>query len=169
MLALYILRHAKAERDGASDQERALRRRGRRAAATIGRFLTRIGEEPELVLSSGAVRARETAELAHEAGGWRAPLEIRPGIYGAGAESLIALVSEVEDSIERLLVVGHQPALSLLIADLCGGSEPAFPTAALARVDLECERWSTLRAGAGTLQWLITPELIEPGRDPEPD
>ncbi len=169
MRSLYILRHAKADRDPGttSDHERALKRRGRKAAATMGRFLTRIGQAPDLVLSSSAVRARETAELAREAGGWEAPLEVRATIYEGSAQALLAAASAVDDSIERLLLVGHQPELSLLIARLTGGAEPAFPTAALARVDLAAERWRDVQAGAGTLCWLVTPDLIEPPEDPD--
>ncbi len=159
-LSLYVLRHAKAERDGfADDHERPLRKRGRKAARAIGRFLTRIGEVPELVLASSAVRARETAELALAAGHWETRLELQDGIYEASPATLSRIAAAVTGA-ERVLVVGHQPALSLWIRALTGGREPAFPTGALARLDFELARWSALRAGAGTLHWLVTPALI---------
>ena len=59
----------------------------------------------------------------------------------------------------RLLLVGHQPGLSLFIAELTG-AEPDFPTGALARIDLELADWSALRPGSGRLAWLMTPETI---------
>jgi phosphohistidine phosphatase len=166
-LSLYVLRHAKAERDGlADDHARPLKKRGRRAAQAIGRFLTRIEEEPELVLSSSALRARETAELAMEAGRWRAALELDRRLYLAEPETLLRAAAEVEGS-RRLLIVGHQPGLSLLIGLLCAGREPAFPTGALARVDLDLGRWSELAPGAGWLCWLVTPALIGAGQGPD--
>ncbi len=160
-LSLYLLRHAKAEREGASDFERALARRGHREAEAVGRFLARIDETPGLVLSSEAARARETAELAHAAGGWRAPIVTRPEIYQGSEQALLRVLTTVEASVGRLVLVGHQPALSLLIAGLCAGCEPAFPAAALARVDLERNRWNEVAARAGKLHWLVTPALIE--------
>ena len=160
-LSLYVLRHAKAEdiATAGGDHERALKPRGREAAQLAGRHLTELKERPDLVLSSTALRAKETAELAKEAGGWNAPIEICPAIYEATAERLLEQLEKVEARIQRLLLVGHQPGLSLLIGSLTG-NEPGFPTAALARIDLELERWSDVRARCGQLAWLITPKAI---------
>jgi phosphohistidine phosphatase len=161
-LSLYLLRHGKAESAvpvGGGDHERVLRRRGRKSAQIIGRFLARLGEAPECILSSTAVRARETAEIAREAGGWSAPIDERRAIYAATTEALVREVGSCAGAPERLLLVGHQPGLGLLIAELTG-SEPDFPTAALARIDLELEDWSALRPHSGRLAWLVTPETI---------
>jgi phosphohistidine phosphatase len=165
-LSLYILRHAKAESvvpAGGGDHERALKRRGRRAASLVGRFLAGLGETPVLVLSSTAVRARETAEGASRAGEWGAPIELRKSIYEATPETLLREIAACEQDPERLLLVGHQPGLSLLIAELAG-SEPAFPTGALARIDLELEHWSGIEPRSGQLAWLVTPETISAAR-----
>lgn len=165
-LSLYVLRHAKAEElvAGQTDLGRALKKRGRRAAELVGRTLTRIGEVPELVLSSNAVRARETAEHAQAAGDWKAPLELLPAIYEAGPERLKTVLNGVAAPVVRLLLVGHQPGLGLLIGELTG-HEPDFPTGALARIDFELERWSELAAGEGRLAWLVTPDLLGPRED----
>ena len=159
--SLYVLRHAKAEEasPGIGDRGRALKRRGRKAAGLVGRTLTRLAEEPELVLSSDATRARETAELAHSQGGWSAPIEICPAIYEAGVEGLLHQLRAVDARIRRLLLVGHQPGLSLLIGELTG-KEPEFPTAALARIDFVLERWSELAPRRGKLVWLATPDEV---------
>jgi len=160
-LHLYVLRHAKAESmaPAGGDHERPLKGRGQRAARMVGRFLARLGETPELVLTSTAVRARETAEGAHDAGGWNAPIEPRRAIYAATPEALLRELGACTSDPMRLLLVGHQPGLSLLIAELTG-SEPDFPTAALARIDFELERWSEVRPRSGRLAWLVTPETM---------
>lgn len=161
-LCLYVLRHAKAESAapaGGGDHARPLRRRGQRSARAVGRFLSRLGEAPELVLSSTAARARETADIACEAGAWTAPIEARQSIYEATAETLLREIGACELPLQRLLLVGHQPGLSLLIAELTG-SEPDFPTAALARIDFELERWNEIRPRGGRFAWLVTPETI---------
>lgn len=159
-LSLYVLRHAKAEEISRSgDRARALKRRGRKAAEVVGRALTRLSEVPQLVLSSDAVRTRETAELALAAGGWKAPLELRPGIYEAGSQRLLDELTTLTQSVQRVLLVGHQPGLGLLIAELTG-HEPDFPIAALARIDLELDSWSELAPATGRLIWLAPPELL---------
>jgi len=158
--SLYVLRHAKAEVQALSggDHERDLRRRGRRAAKDVGRFLASLGETPERILCSSAVRARATAELARESGAFAAEVELFPKIYGAGPAALLTLLAE-HGRGERVLLVGHEPALSQLIGALVG-AEPEFPPAALARIDLLCERWSELAPETGRLVWLVTPELV---------
>jgi phosphohistidine phosphatase len=162
-LSLYVLRHAKAASEappGGGDHERPLRPRGKRAAREVGRFLTRLAEVPQLILSSTAARARATAELAGDEGGWDSvPLRLSRAIYEAAPEALLGVIKAGGVEADRLLLVGHQPGLSQLIAELTG-SEPAFPTAALARIDFELERWDELRGKAGRLVWLVTPETI---------
>lgn len=160
-LSLYVLRHAKAEEAAPSggDHGRVLRGRGRKAAKLVGRALARLDEAPGLVLCSTAVRARETAELVLEGGGFSAPLEPRREIYEATPAGLLDLLASIDADPRRVLFVGHQPGLSLLIAELTGG-EPEFPTAALARIDFELERWSELLPRAGRLVWLFPVEAL---------
>lgn len=160
-LSLYVLRHAKAEDVAPSggDAQRALKNRGRRAARQIGRLLARLDELPDRVLCSPALRARETAELAQVGAGWGARIELRPAIYEASPEALLRELASLEPEAARVLLVGHQPGLGMLLAELTGG-EPDFPTAALARVDFECSRWSELGSRTGHLAWLVTPDVI---------
>ncbi len=168
-LSLYVLRHGKAELDSprGGDHARPLKKRGRAAAKQVGQFLSRIGEQPELVLASSALRASETAELAAEAGGWKTELEGSREIYGATPEKLLERIRAVESSPERLLLVGHEPSLSSLVALLAGGNPPAFPTGALARIDFGLSRWREVTPQSGVLVWLVVPRLLEalPGTD----
>lgn len=158
--SLYLLRHAEAAAPGAEgDHARELTPPGRRAARLIGRFFARLGEAPQRVLVSSARRARETAALAQDAGGWRAKPEISEALYVATPESLLDALQALDGRAERVLVIAHQPTLGLLIRGLTGG-EPEFPPAALARVDFDVERWSAIAPQAGRLAWLFTPTLL---------
>lgn len=160
--SLYLLRHGKSDwgAEHAGDHERPLKKRGRRAAQRVGELLAAAGEAPQLVLTSSAVRARTTIELAAEAGGWDAPVEVVADLYEAPVERLLAAARGARGGVERLLLCGHEPTLSETVAALCGGRPPVFPTAAVARIDLELDDWTALRAGAGRLAWLVPPRLI---------
>jgi phosphohistidine phosphatase len=164
---LYVLRHGKSDRDLAysSDAERPLKRRGRRSARSIGRFLARIDEKPELVIASPALRTKTTAELAAEEGAWTAPIRSEPRLYDSRASTMLEVLRAIEDQFGRACLVGHEPSCSELVALLCGGAPPAFPTAALACIELPSERWSRTEPRTGTLQWLVTPRLIDPLAD----
>ena len=121
---LWLLRHAEAEPHGTRlDAQRRLTERGERQARAAGVALARLGIAFDAVLFSPKVRARRTAELAAE--GWSADQRERLSVHpplGAGFELAQAL--DAMASVEgegRLLLVGHEPDLSRLVAELGGG------------------------------------------------
>ena len=156
-LSLFILRHGKAGWDSGEggDHERALTGPGPTAAGRIGRLMTAAGCPPDLVLSSTAVRARTTAEIAFAAGAWTCPLELSRELYEATPTSLLDRLLSIDAAIGRVLVVGHQPTLSELVGVLSGSAPPGFPSATLARIDFELEAWNQVAPGPGRLMWLI--------------
>ena len=162
MKTLLILRHGKSDwgADYATDHDRPLAKRGHRAADRMGDFLDRTGQIPDLVISSTAVRARRTAELAMGKGHRNSPLQFDEDLYGAFAPAVLELIREQEETIASLLLVGHQPTWSELVALLCGAAT-RFPTAALARIDFDVGRWTEVQPGAGSLIWLVTPKLLQ--------
>jgi len=161
---LLIMRHGKSDWGAglASDRERPLARRGEKAANRMGRFLTTVGQAPEIVLASPAVRARTTAEIAAEAGKWGTPVEIVDSFYGGGWTDVVDGVLAHAPSAERILVVGHEPTWSDLVSVLTGGSMVGMPTAALASIGVIGSSWSKLGPGCAELQWLLTPRMLKP-------
>jgi phosphohistidine phosphatase len=65
-----------------------------------------------------------------------------------------------DSSIDRVLLAGHEPNWSLLLGGLVGGATVKFPTAAMARVDMDVTSWSKVEFGGGSLIWLVTPKLL---------
>lgn len=120
---LWLLRHADAEPHGTrEDSERRLTARGEEQARLAGIALGRLEESFEMILFSPKVRARQTAEIA--ASGWperqRERLSAHAPLAGdfGGAQALEALSGCSADG--RLLLVGHEPDLTNVIAELCG-------------------------------------------------
>ena len=162
MFQLILLRHAKAEPDsgGDGDHGRRLTDRGRRNAAAMGRFLERAQIAPDLVVSSTAARAQETAELAIEGGGFEVPLRETRVLYNSSIERTLGVVRAIEDDFETVLLVGHEPTWSELASALIGGGLVRLPTAGLVLLDLEIDSWSQIAPGAATLRGLVTPALV---------
>jgi len=162
MKRIYLLRHAKSDwsADYEADHDRPLNKRGRGAAQQMGEFLTAIEQAPDLVVTSSAVRARDTAELAMSAGSWSCPVEVTRDLYAASPSAVMQLVHIHTGSHDRLLLVGHQPTWSELVSALIGGGVVRMPTAAIARVDLDIDGWAEVEFGAGTLSWVVTPKLL---------
>src|SRR5262245_41814146 len=112
MKRLYLLRHAKSSwKDvSLSDHDRPLAGRGRRASKAMARHLRDRGIEPDLVLCSTARRARETLDRIAPALGTTA-IEIEPGLYGASAHGLLERLHGVQDEIESVMLIGHNPGM----------------------------------------------------------
>jgi phosphohistidine phosphatase len=161
MPTLLVLRHGKSDwrADYGLDTERPLAKRGRRAAKSIGRHLADVGPEPTLALTSPAVRARQTLDRVLEAGRFDCPVQIVESFYGRGVTAVLHELRALDGSPEAVLIVGHEPTWSDLIATLTG-SDVTFPTAALARLDLDA-RWAELSPGCAGLTWLVRPRELE--------
>lgn len=160
MKTLLIMRHAKSDWSTAgADFDRPLNKRGRQAVPLVAHLLSGLEEKPRLILSSPAARARETAE------GLAAALDscdltFDPRLYLAPPQTLGAVLGEQDDRCDPVLVMGHNPGLEEWLA-LLGGGVCHLPTAGLAALALEAERWSEVRAGQGRLQWFFIPRLAE--------
>jgi len=132
MTRLYLVRHAEAEK-GEPDELRKLTPGGREQACALGTRLAGEGVQPDAVLSSPLLRARETAEeLARPAGLRPEPDErLAPG----------ATTESVREAVggrgEHVVVVGHQPDFGRIAAELTGGPEPDFPAGGLVVVELD--------------------------------
>jgi phosphohistidine phosphatase len=162
MKTLLLMRHAKSSWDDPTrnDRDRPLNKRGLKAAPLIGQFMRKRRLRPDLVVSSPAKRAAQTAALVMEHGRLTAELRLDERIYAASATDLLAVLARIEDSANEVLLVGHNPGIQDLLE--CLTSEPErFPTAALARVTLQAETWRDLREGACNLEWIVRPKELE--------
>lgn len=163
MKNLLLLRHAKSDWGAAceTDHDRPLASRGRAAAGVVGTFLALVGPMPELILTSSAVRAKTTSELAKKSGKWTASIISSRDLYEAGPDSIVDLVRQQEDTIETLMLVGHNPTWESLAHLLIGGGNIRFSTGAVARIKFTETRWSQIASGQGTLLWLVTPKQLK--------
>lgn len=166
---LLILRHAKSAWDtgAASDFERPLAPRGRKAAPRVGRWLAGQGLVPDYVVSSPAERARQTVEaVCTELGLGTENIRWDRRIYGGWTRTLIDVLRGSPASAGRVLIAGHNPGLEDLLESLCSErieSPPdgkLMPTAAVAllRVDLP---WADLQPGCAALLSLIRPRQLK--------
>ena len=161
MKRLILLRHGKSDWNAgaSSDHGRPLSRRGTGAAMTMGRVLAQLGESPDLILTSSAVRARETALLAADAGGWECETVEVDDLYGASAGEALAVAATAPDDVERLMLVGHEPGWGYLVRALTG-AEVSMKTATIAGIDMARARWAYAPRAAGTLTYLLQPRLF---------
>jgi phosphohistidine phosphatase len=165
MKALYVLRHAKSDwgDDSLDDFDRPLNKRGSKAAEAVGEEMRRRGIAPDLVLASPAVRAQETLQRVQHGYGGKFDATQDRRIYGAMLDTLLDLVRASTDAADRLMIVGHNEGLRDLVVALAQDSElrdeafHKFPTAALAEIIFDVERWRDVETGTGRLEVLLKP------------
>ncbi len=177
MKTLTLLRHAKSGWDDpvTRDFDRPLNDKGRKAARVMGRQLRTLGEEFDRILASPARRVVET--IAEVAVGYEAPIEPvwDKRLYLASAATLLEIAREAPDDCNRLLMIGHNPGLEDFALFLAGDGTPElmsaldekYPTATLAQITFDVDRWADVVRGGGTLTRFIRPRDLDPTLGPD--
>lgn len=171
MKLLTLLRHAKSDWStaDAADFDRPLKNRGRRDAPQMGDYFAKLGLVPDLIVSSPAKRARQTAELFAVAAGYRQAIVWVDNAYMASGSELMSIVRDQPDTAGHVLLVGHNPGLEHLAAQLIGAdtydmaTSIRLPTCAAAHIALTVDVWREVQSNTGQLQWLIHPKLLGKG------
>ena len=160
-LQLYFLRHADAgdpEVWAGDDALRPLSEKGELQAERLGSFLAEIGFQPEAIISSPKLRARQTAELVGAAIGVGVRLDDRlaEGFDPATVDAILAGAG----SPNRPVLVGHDPDFSQVLGWLASADGLTMKKGAFARVDVR----GAVGDGRGTLRWLVPPDLLDRAR-----
>jgi len=161
MKTLLLLRHAKSSWEDADlkDFDRPLNERGLKTAPLIGRELKRRKLQPELILSSPAKRARQTTELVIQAAKLKAKVQFDERIYEASARRLFEIVAAIKPSVNLALLVGHNPGFEELTKVLTS-QNTRLRTASLVCIELNLEKWGSVRPGVGELKWIVDPKSV---------
>lgn len=160
MNELMIIRHAKSswEDDTLSDFERPLNDRGRREAAEMAQLLAQDAWRPDLIVCSTALRAQQTMAYFRDAldPDGRIECQMEPEIYDATTATLLDIVNALPSSSKRVMLFGHNPGFSQLLAFLTG-EYVDMPTCATGWVQMEIEDWIYLYQNCGVLKSFVYP------------
>ncbi|HOU13806.1 MAG TPA: histidine phosphatase family protein [Anaerolineae bacterium] len=159
MKTLLIMRHAKSswKNEALTDHDRPLKKRGEYDAVQMGKRIRQNDLTPQRIISSTAKRALKTAELVAEACHYDERIIATRAFYGAEPDEFIAVLRQLDDADERVMVVGHNPDLEMLLESLTGALE-SLPTAAVAQVTLPINTWAELAEDTpGKLVQLLAP------------
>ena len=161
MKSIIIFRHGKSDWDATygRDHDRPLSKRGFKAAIKMGKYLNTINQIPDQVISSSATRTKNTAELAIKHGNWNSKYSIESKIYGGSSETLLELGHLLDNEVNSICLVGHEPTCSSFIS-LCTFHSQRFTTASMAKINFKYETWNKIEFGAGTLDWIKSPKEL---------
>lgn len=178
MKKLSLLRHAKSSWDDSvlRDFDRPLNERGKKAAFTMGKEAKKRDIRPDRVIASSAMRVKETLNFFFDGYGEALSPLWDQRLYLASAATLIDIIQETEETVEHLMLVGHNPGLEDLVLQLVAddGASPLrnivevkYPTACLAQLSWNGD-WASLAPNSGArLEMLIRPRDLDPELGPD--
>jgi phosphohistidine phosphatase len=158
MKTLFLFRHAKALPGDNSlrDFDRSLSDEGRRQVERVGKQFKKRNLDLNQVLSSTALRARQTTELFLQAAESVTEVRYDQRIYEASRQQLVEVISEIDTARQNVLLVGHNPGFEELLHRLTGRLE-RMGTATLAKIDFAAQAWGQAAQLTAQLDWLVKP------------
>lgn len=164
MKTLHLIRHAKSSwHDSAlSDIERPLNKRGYKDCKVIGGALVAAGCCFEQVFCSSAQRAQLTITSINQAiEAQNIHWQVDDALYTFSAEHVIRWCHGLEDEVNDVVIVGHNPAMTELINQLSSNFIASLPTCGYAQLRCGINRWRELGSNCGELTQLLTPKMLK--------
>jgi phosphohistidine phosphatase len=155
MKTLLLMRHAKSswKEPELADHERPLNKRGMKDAPYMGEVLKEKELLPQKILASTALRVRETVKGLAESSGYGGEVEFSDALYLAEPEGYLIALQALPETLERVMIIGHNPGLEGLLQLLSGRIE-SLSTGSIAFISLPIQNW-------GELNGQIEGELVE--------
>jgi len=159
MKILYLIRHAKARKDipNIADIDRPLAKEGEEQISLIGKRLKKYKVIPDVIYSSPATRALDTAKrIARIIDFPIKKIEVVESIYESSVPRLINIIKKIDDSVEAAMLFGHNPEFFDLADHLAPGSIEGFPTCGVLALKLDIS-WGKTSAKCGKIVFFECP------------
>ena len=163
MKRVILVRHAKSVSHGYDqDYDRILAERGEEDAHTISLELQKMGIHPDLIIASPAVRTTQTARIYAETLGYpfKSILFEKKLYSGKTSENFLALLKELEDEKETVIVFGHNPTIYYYMHFLIHNFNDDVPTCSTVGIDFEVDSWSKLNERGGKMVFRFIPDMF---------
>ncbi|TVQ99195.1 MAG: hypothetical protein EA403_13230 [Spirochaetaceae bacterium] len=163
MRHILVVRHAKSEpaEERQGDFVREITETGRRQVSSIAGQIAEMKLVPERVITSDAVRAVQTAELLCRESGFPGEIEENPELYDATEDIYLKLISQSDDRMRCIMIVGHNPAVEAVVERLIGAHKK-MRTGFVAVIEADVAGWRDLiDSDSVQLRAMIEPNGME--------
>ncbi|MGV8828708.1 MAG: SixA phosphatase family protein [Breznakibacter sp.] len=165
MKKLILIRHSKTENlvAGQSDYFRPLKPRGHNDARLIAEKLKEKGLTPDLLISSPAKRAEQTAQIFAQTFNYPADkIALHQFIYdGYTSGEFVTFLNQQSDEHELICVIGHNPEIAMLAINLTDGNFFHFPTTATVVINFHVDSWKEVNSREGKTELFIYPKQFK--------
>jgi phosphohistidine phosphatase len=163
MKYLTIIRHAKSSwsTQDLDDILRPLNERGLKSIKIIGNYLKEKKIQPDLMITSPATRAVQTAVGIGDLLNYKIDkLKINQEIYFGSTTDILAGLKNTENTFNDIILFGHEPILSSLIFHFTQTSLEKFPTCAVYRIAFDIKSWKETDLIIGKCEFYVNPKIL---------
>jgi phosphohistidine phosphatase len=162
MKELVLIRHAKSswKDETLIDFDRPLNKRGKENAPKMAKFLKRIVENPDLIISSPSKRTRLTLEYFLKEFSCEKEIIFEDKIYETPFLNLLGVLKNIDSENNLVFLIGHNPALNNLADFLLGGFSENIPTSGILKINLDLISWNKIDRKCGELDFFYYPKML---------
>ena len=156
MKTLFIVRHAEKNESNPEqyDYDIPLTAKGEEDSRVLGEKLKEKNIIPDLIVSSPAVRARQTSQAIADIITYRKSVVYNEVIYQAFLNEIIESITYTFDTVDSLMIVGHNPSLTALAVTYAGFKEEMKMASAI-RIDFDCDSWTSIdKSNASFIEYI---------------
>jgi phosphohistidine phosphatase len=164
MKTIYIVRHAKSSWDfpHLSDHERPLLEKGKKRTRLINDYLIQNKITVDLMVTSHAVRAYETARIIARAIDYpKEGIRVDRMIYHANADRLIDQFYDLSDEFKSIMIIGHNPTLTNFANQYLDKKIEWLPTSGVICINFETDRWEDISRAKYKPVFVVYPKMLK--------
>lgn len=164
MKTLYLVRHGKSSwrHKELRDIERPLKKRGVNDAHVMASHLRQKGVKPDLIISSPARRAHQTATIFAEEMEYDTDnIEVNRSVYSSLYEELLAVILGLNDEYNTIMMFGHDPTLANIASHLTHHVFEKISTSGVVCITFHVDKWENITERSGHLEFSIYPKMFE--------
>lgn len=154
MKTLYLVRHAKSDWDNANlkDIERPLNERGYSSANAMSALFKTKFANPDLIISSPAIRAMTTALIFARNLNYNAnTIKIKQELYDTSVKDYLSAISNIDNTFDSVMLFAHNPTISELADTLTKSLPMEMTTCAIVGIHFDIENWNDIKTKTGEL------------------
>jgi phosphohistidine phosphatase len=164
MKTLYLMRHAKSswEEPGVSDSDRPLIPKGVKKTGLIVDFLLKRETSVDLMISSPAVRAYETAKIV--ATGLNYPvnkIKTDRKIYDGYYDRILDIIYGTSNDLDSLMIFGHNPTITNLANLFLHPGIENMPTSCVVCLSFNTDKWEDIPSGEAIQEFIVFPKMLK--------
>ena len=164
MKTLYLMRHAKSswETTGIADDHRQLLPKGVRKTKLVANYMIRDGGKIDLMLSSQAVRAYETAKIMAACLDYPVENILKDRrIYDGPYDRMLDLIYSTSNDADSLMIIGHNPLITQLANLFLHPGIENMPTSAVVCISFQSAKWEEIPVSRSEKKFYIFPKLLK--------